>query len=200
MTGASVTVVATGSANLASVVAALTRANARVTVATSPSELSGMERLVLPGVGSFGAVMTRLRAAGFVDPLRHWIVSGRPLLAICLGLQILARDSEEAPGLAGLGIWTSAVRRLPATVRCPQLGWNQVRVEGGDGALTDGHAWFANSFAMDAPPTGWRSAWSDHGGPFLAAAERGPQLACQFHPELSGTWGAGLIARWLGSC
>ena len=120
--------------------------------------------------------------------------AGRPTLAICLGLQLLAVRSEEAPGTTGLGVLATAVTRLPDSVSVPQLGWNLVR--GGE-LVRDGHAYFANSYRLTQAPEGWRGVWADHGGPLVAALERGPQLLCQFHPELSGGWGHELLGRWL---
>jgi imidazole glycerol phosphate synthase glutamine amidotransferase subunit len=120
-------------------------------------------------------------------------------LAICLGLQILAEESEENPGVRGLGVLPATVTRFADGLRVPQLGWN--RVAAGDGArlLEDGAAYFANSFKLDNVPPGWTGATADHGGEFVAALERGPVLACQFHPELSGHWGQTLIERWLAA-
>jgi imidazoleglycerol phosphate synthase glutamine amidotransferase subunit HisH len=95
---------------------------------------------------------------------------------------------------------------VPATVtaiadglRVPHLGWNRVVAGEGCSLLEDGDAYFANSFKLDAIPAGWAGATTDHGGPFVAALERGAVLACQFHPELSGAWGQALIERWLAA-
>ena len=189
-----VIIVPTGTANLASVLGALARVGAGATVAREAGDLESAGAVVLPGVGSFAAGMQGLESAGLVGPLRAWIADGRPLLSVCLGLQLLAEASEEAPGVRGLGVLAGEVTRLPATVSVPQLGWNLVR--GGE-LVRDGYAYFANSYRLAAAPAGWRAAWADHGGPLVASLERGPQLACQFHPELSGGWGHALLGRWL---
>ncbi len=192
-----VTVVRTGSANLASVVAALGRAGRTPELVDDAAAVAQAERLVLPGVGAFGAVMARLVELGLVEALTERIAAGRPTLAICLGLQVLASGSDESPGVAGLGVIPGRVTRLPDGVVVPQLGWNRVEADPGCRLLCDGAAYFANSYKLDSAPDGWSVAWSDHGGPFVAALERGAVLACQFHPELSGAWGAALLARWL---
>jgi imidazole glycerol phosphate synthase glutamine amidotransferase subunit len=189
-----VAIVPTGTANLASVLGALARVGAGAAVAREPADLASADAVVLPGVGSFQAGATGLESAGFVTPLRAWIQDGRPFLAVCLGLQLLAEASEEAPGAPGLGVLEGTVTRLPDTVSVPQLGWNLIR--GGE-LVEDGYAYFANSFRLAVEPAGWRAAWADHGGPLVASLERGPQLACQFHPELSGGWGHALLGRWL---
>jgi imidazole glycerol phosphate synthase glutamine amidotransferase subunit len=192
-----VVLVRTGTANLASVAAAFRRAGCGVRVSESASDVSDARRVVLPGVGAFGAVAGRVDALGLRDSLTDRIAEGRPTLAICLGLQLFAASSQESPGVRGLGAIQAEITALPNGVRRPQLGWN--RVEAGDGCtlLRDGIAYYANSYKLDTVPDGWHEALTDHGGPFVAAVERGAVLGCQFHPELSGTWGQRLIERWL---
>lgn len=192
-----VVIVRTGTANLASVVAALGRAGRRVRITSDPEDVAGARRLVLPGVGSFGPVTARIDELGLRAPLADRVREGRPTLAICLGLQMLAAASEEDSGVAGLGILPSVATRFPGSVRVPQLGWNRVEADPSCGLLRNGCAYFANSFRLEEIPEGWTGATSDHGGRFVAAVERGAVLACQFHPELSGGWGQSLIERWL---
>jgi imidazole glycerol phosphate synthase glutamine amidotransferase subunit len=190
-------VVRTGTANLASVVAALERADHAVSVTSDPDEVAGAERLVLPGVGSFGPVAKLLRDLGLAEPLAERIHQHRPTLAICLGLQLLAAASDEDPGIPGLAVLPCTATRFPDHVRVPQLGWNRISALAGCRLLSDGAGYFANSYRLEEFPDGWCGAVTDHGGQFVAAVERGPVLACQFHPELSGDWGQGLIERWL---
>lgn len=193
-----VAVIRTGSANLASVVAALERIGAAPRLVDRPDDLATAERLVLPGVGSFAAAMATLERTGLVGPLGEHARSGRPLLAICLGFQLLAEASDEGGDVPGLGVLPGRVRRFPATVRVPQYGWN--RVEWTAGVLPAGHAYFANSYRLVEPPAGWQVATAVHGSPFVAAVARPRQLACQFHPELSGAWGEALLRNWWASC
>lgn len=193
-----VLLVPTGTANLASVRAALERAGAEPVLAQDAAEIVDYDRVLLPGVGAFGAGMSGLRSRGWEAPLAARIRAGRPTLTICLGLQLCCEASAESPGVPGLGVVPGVVTRFPDTVRVPQLGWNHVEPEAGCELLQPGHAAYANSYRLDrAPGEGWLAATSDHGGPFVAALERGAVLLCQFHPELSGAWGAGLLARWL---
>ncbi len=187
----------TGTANLASVAAALHRAGCEVRITDASDDVAGAERLVLPGVGAFGAVVERIDVLGARAPLIDRIAEGRPTLAICLGLQLLAEASEESPGVAGLGLLEAKVTALPSGVRRPQLGWNRVTAGPCCRLLEDGDAYFANSYKLDRVPDGWHGALTDHGGSFVAAVERGAVLACQFHPELSGAWGQALVERWL---
>jgi len=192
-----VAVIRTGVANLASVLAGLRRAGADGVVVDDAGSVAEARRLVLPGVGSFGAAMAQLHACGLVEPLRRRVREGRPTLTICLGLQLLGSGSEESPGVAGLDIFPERATRFDSRVRVPQLGWNSITAESTCRFLRDGYAYFANSYRFVESPTGWRAAWADHGGRFVAALERGSVLASQFHLELSGPWGIGLLRRWL---
>jgi imidazole glycerol phosphate synthase glutamine amidotransferase subunit len=194
-----VKVVRTGTANLASVLAGLSRAGASAEVTEDIAAVESAERLVLPGVGAFGAAMERLSALGLIEPLQRRIDQGRPTLAVCLGLQLLAESSEESPGIRGLARFPLAVRRFApqAGLRVPQLGWNRIQPDPSCTLLEPGWAYFANSYRLVEAPAGWSAAWSDHGGRFIAAIERGAILACQFHPELSGAYGRALLLRWL---
>lgn len=193
-----VVVVPTGTANIASVLAGLARLGADPSLARSVDDVDGADRVVVPGVGSFGAAIETLDRTGMPQLLKQRIEDGKPTLAVCVGMQLLAPTSEESDGASGLGVVSEAVKRFPESVRVPQLGWNEVAADPGSRFLTDGWAYFANSYRFESAPPGWTAAFSDHGGRFVAAMERGDVLACQFHPELSGEWGSEVLGRWLG--
>ena len=190
-------IVDSGVANLASIAGAFRRLGAAVDVTADPTVARGAARLVLPGVGAFGAGMASLRARGLDTAIRDVAARGTPLLGVCLGMQMLCEASEETPGVEGLGVVIGTCRRLPSHVRIPHLGWNSVASGPEARFVTAGVAAFANSYALRESPAGWTLAWSTHGVPFVAALERGSLLACQFHPELSGAYGAALLERWL---
>jgi glutamine amidotransferase len=190
-------IVPTGTANTASVVAGLRRAGARAAFTSDPVAVRDAERIVLPGVGAFGAALAQLQRLGVLAALGERIRAGRPTLAVCLGLQLLAETSEESPGARGLGVLRAEVQRFPAGVRSPQMGWNRVEADEGCRYLEPGHAYFANTYRLTDAPIDWAIARSSYGGPFVAALERRGVLACQFHPELSGAWGTRLLGRWL---
>ena len=197
MSGAPVVVVPTGVANIASVRAAFTRLGMPTEVSDDPARVREADRVVLPGVGAFGAAMEVLDRGELTDPLRARLRARRPTLAVCLGLQLLCDGSEEDPDTPGLGVVPGTVRRLDGVPRVPQLGWNRVRPDGAASLLQEGWAYFAHSYRLGEGPDGWSVAWAEAGRPFVAALEDGPVLACQFHPELSGPWGQDLLSRWL---
>jgi imidazole glycerol phosphate synthase glutamine amidotransferase subunit len=192
-----VLIVRTGSANLASVANGLARVDVQATVSDDASRVREAPLVVLPGVGAFGPAMQRLRVRGLDAAVLDRVRLGRPLLAICLGMQLLCDGSEECVQERGLGIIPGVVRRFGGDVRVPQMGWNQVVPTPGTKLLREAAMYFANSYRLESLPPGWGGALSQHGGQFVSAAERGPILACQFHPELSGGEGLSLIRRWL---
>jgi len=200
-----ITLLRTGVANTASVRVAFERLGCTVELTTDPDRVRTCPRLVLPGVGAFAAGMATLRETGLVEPLRARATADAPLLAVCLGLQLLTHGSSEAPGVAGLGIVDGEVEAFPDTVRRPQMGWNSLRYAAPatearpDAILAPGAFYFANSFALKQPPPDTTALVGDHGGSFVGAFRRGNLLACQFHPELSGRDGRALLQRWLAA-
>lgn len=190
-------IVPTGVANLEAVGAAFRRLGRPLRPVERAEDVRDAAFVVLPGVGSFGSGLDALADLGVEGALRDRIDRGRPTLAVCLGLQLLCEASDEAPGRAGLGRVAGRVTRFGPDVRVPQLGWNRVHAPGDAAFLRTGLAYFANSYRLGTHAPGWRVATTRYGGPFVAAVERGGVLACQFHPELSGAYGARLLARWL---
>jgi imidazole glycerol phosphate synthase glutamine amidotransferase subunit len=153
-------------------------------------------RLVLPGVG-VRCGHRRAAITGLDAAVLDAVASGTPVLAICLGMQMLCEGSEESPGVPGLGIVPGICARLPGEVPVPHLGWNAVDPDPACRLVTTMDAAWANSFALADAPPGWAAAWTTHGTRFVAALERDAVLACQFHPELSGIAGRELLRRWL---
>jgi imidazole glycerol phosphate synthase glutamine amidotransferase subunit len=186
----------TGAANIASVRAGLERAGAEVLLGGSPEQVVEAEAVVLPGVGAFGPAMERLRSAGWDGALKERIEKERPTLCVCLGLQLLFEASGESPGAEGLGLLSGSAEPFPGSVVSPHFGWNRVEPESA-GLIEPGYAYYANSYRVTGAPEGWTVSRTGHGGRFVAALQRGPVLACQFHPELSGRWGRALLERWV---
>ena len=192
-----VTVVPTGTANMASVAAAFRRLGTDLRSAESANEIRVADHLVVPGVGAFAAALEHIDEHRWRHALVDRIEAGRPTLAICVGMQLLCEKSEESPGFSGLGVVRGTVTRLPQDLTVPQLGWNRVTPDSACRFLKPGWAYFANSYRLGSVSDGWVGARTQYGGSFVSAMERGDVLACQFHPELSGEWGSALLGRWL---
>ncbi len=180
------------SGNLTSVRDACARLGRPCEILRKPADLEGVGQIVLPGQGRFGAVMEYLRRRQWVDPLRRWIADDKPLFAICVGMQALFEESEEDPGVPGLGVMSGRVTRLQSPKR-PMMGWANVHWRR-DG-YPQGAAYFVNGFVVaDCEEA---VAYTEYGARFCAAAARGSLFAAQFHPEKSGAWGKELMDRCL---
>ena len=159
--------------------------------------------VVLPGVGHFGACMTALHDAGLHDLAIEAAHSGRPFLGVCIGMQMLFEGSDEAPGVAGLGVLPGRVTKLPANVKLPQIGWNTIDRVARSALVAglDDPAWFyfVHSYAPETDDA-IVAAWSEHGRRFVAAVERANVWATQFHPEKSGAAGLQLLANFVARC
>lgn len=192
-----VLIVRTGAANLASVQAGLRRLDVEPVVTSDPERVRSAPHVILPGVGALGPTRALLDEAGLAAALIDRARAGRPLFAVCLGLQMLLESSEESEVARGLGLVPGRAERFPDSVRVPQLGWNHIEAPEGANYLVSGECYFANSFRLVSPPPGHACAMGQHGGAFVAAFEKEGLLACQFHPELSSRVGAEIMKRWI---
>lgn len=181
-----------GAGNLRSVLAAFARAGAAPRVSVDPSEVLHAPLAVIAGVGNVESAARGLRRAGLDDAIRGRVNAGRPVLGICVGLQLLFEESDE--GGCGLGLLRGPVRRLRAR-RVPHIGWNALEAQCPSQLLAglDGEdVYFAHSFAAE-PEDEVACATVDHDGVVVAAVEAGPLAGVQFHPERSGGAGARLL-------
>ena len=190
-----------GAGNLQSVEKALRHLGCQCQITADPGELAAAQAAVLPGVGAFGDAMGQLRARGLEEPIRQFVSSGKPFLGICLGLQILFEESEESPGVKGLGLLRGRVLRLPkeSGLKIPHIGWNS-RVVGKPGGLLAGaegepYVYFVHSYYLRAEED-VVTATAEYGTTIHAAVQKGNLLACQFHPEKSGQVGLSLLENF----
>ena len=208
MTARSVVVLDYGSGNLRSAQRALERVGADVEVTSDRAAALAADGLMVPGVGAFEACMNGLRAIGGDSIIAERVVAGRPVLGVCVGMQILfARGVEFGVQSTGCGQWPGAVTRLDAPV-VPHMGWNVVEAAPGSrlfkGIDADTRFYFVHSYAaLCSKDQTWEGdpgallTWATHNVRFLAAVEDGPLSATQFHPEKSGDAGAALLANWV---
>lgn len=194
-----IVIVSTGTANMASVATAIRRLGVEPRESTRSDEIDRAVGVVVPGVGAFGAAMDRIDSMNLRDALTERINEGRATLVVCVGMQLLCAASEESPGVVGLGVIDDRVERLGNEQRVPHLGWNRIESPPGARFLEPGWAYFANSYRLAKAPPGWTAATTTYGDEFVSALERDNVLACQFHPELSGAWGARILGRWLAA-
>lgn len=187
-----------GAGNLASVLRGLRRAGLSPEIATAPSDLTRSTGILVPGVGHFDA--TRAITSEWRSALRARVDAGTPLLGICLGMQWLFEGSEEAPGIAGIGLLPGVCRRLPSAdgIKVPHLGWNTVhgtRPSRILGTVVNGaFAYFAHTYAAPVGPD--TVATTTHGTTFASVVERGRVFGAQCHPELSSATGAAIFAAF----
>ncbi len=189
-----------GAGNLRSVENALRQVGADVVVTRDPGVVARADRVVVPGQGSMPECAAAMQRSGVADSLRQAIEAGRPVLGICVGLQLLFEDGEEAGGARGLGILPGRIAKLPAGVKLPHIGWSPVRLVGRAEPLfapLDGeYVYFAHSFAAPADAPG-AALLATHGRPYCAALARGNLYATQFHPEKSQRVGLALLERFV---
>jgi imidazole glycerol phosphate synthase glutamine amidotransferase subunit len=188
-----ITVIDHGAGNLASLEGALEAFGLPFRRAAKPAEAEGL--LLLPGDGHFGAARQGLVDSGWWEALPRFVAQGSPLLGICVGLQLLAEGSEEAPGQPGLGLLPGQVRRLGPGVKVPHMGWSQARVLRPHPAASDAWLYFVHGYALDVNEATLLQA--DHGRPFAAMAGKDRVLGFQPHPEKSGAEGRALLRRAL---
>ena len=207
---ASVVVLDYGSGNLRSAQRALEHAGARVEVTHDADAVMAADGLVVPGVGAFAACMSGLAAVHGPTLIGRRLAGGRPVLGICVGMQVLFDAGvEHGVETAGLAEWPGVVERLQADV-LPHMGWNTVQAPAESRmfeGVRDDYFYFVHSYGVldwtfeagssrQRPP---QVTWCDYGAPFVAAVENGPLWATQFHPEKSGDAGAELLRTWLDS-
>ena len=190
--------------NLGSVVNACRFIGLDARILTRPSEMDACTGVILPGVGAFGDAMAHLRAPGYDAAVRAWVAADRPLLGICVGMQVLFEASEEAPGVKGLGLVPGVVKKFvpgPAALKVPQMGWNAVHWTAAAGPFVTGvpdgsYFYFVHSYHAAEAPRDVVAGETEYGCRYTSAIRRGRMFAMQFHPEKSQAAGLQLLRNF----
>ena len=189
-----------GAGNLHSVENALGFLGAEPVITSDAKEIAAADRVILPGVGSFGDAVRSMEERGLADAVKRAADGTKPFLGICLGLQLLFEVSEESPGVKGLGVFRGRVERIPDMgLKIPHMGWNNIRTAKKSAILSDDEpfVYFVHSYRIVPENTADVSAYTDYGTEIAVAAERGNVFAVQFHPEKSGEAGLKILERFL---
>lgn len=199
-----IAVVDYGSGNLRSVAKALECTGATVRVVHEPSMLEEAEALVVPGVGSFGDCVHRLKKENLWEPIRHWLKTGKPYLGICLGYQLLFESSEEHPDIPGLGYFRGRVKKFQHTgLKVPHMGWNTLELHGESplfkGMTNESYVYFVHSFYPDAEKE-IVTSFTDYGEKFASSVRKDAVFATQFHPEKSQEAGLTILRNFVSYC
>ena len=189
--------------NIKSVEKALLLLGEEVKITNDAQEILSADKVVLPGVGAFGDAMGNLERRGLVPVIRDTVEKGTPFLGICLGLQLLFERSDEAPGVAGLGILPGEILRIPSKegLKIPHMGWNSLRLEHGgrlfDQVSEQSYVYFVHSYYLKAGEEEIVKASTEYGVHIHASVEKGNVFACQFHPEKSSEVGLRILSNFV---
>lgn len=192
-----------GAGNLKSVKKAFDHLQADSKVISSSEEWNGFEKLVLPGVGSFGAAVKKLCEAKFIDLIKDWLAADKPFLGICLGMQLLMESSMESEDNIGLSQFKGKCLRFRQG-KVPQIGWNQIQIQKQsrllDGIAHNSFFYFLHSYYINPENENIITAKTEYGITYPSIVEKGNVYAVQFHPEKSGDNGLKLLKNWIEKC
>ena len=187
-----------GAGNLQSVKNAFKHIGTEAVITGEKSEITAADAVVLPGVGAFGDCMASLEKAGLTDTVKAAANGGKPFLGICLGLQLLFEESEESPGVKGLGIFKGKIVKIPDTgLKIPHMGWNSIETVK-KSKILDGspYVYFVHSYYLQTDDKELVSAYTEYGARLAVAVERDNVFAVQFHPEKSGGAGMEILKKF----
>ena len=192
-----------GAGNLMSVKKALDFIGADSIITSNPAELASAEKVILPGVGSFGDAMESMREKGLVEAVKASALSGKPFLGICLGLQLLFDESEESPEAQGLALLNGKITQIPTDMglKVPHIGWNSVEISEGsrlfNGIKNGSYFYFVHSYYLNGADENAVAGTTEYGVKIQCAVERENLFATQFHPEKSGEVGLRLLKNFV---
>lgn len=192
-----------GAGNLMSVKKALDFIGAESEITMDKERIKSASHIILPGVGSFGDAMESMKSRGLVDTVKFAVLSGKPFLGICLGLQLLFSASDESEGVQGLSLLNGKISSIPKNMglKVPHMGWNSLSVKQSDGIFKDipedSYFYFVHSYYLNGADEADIAATAQYGVEIQCAVQRGNLCAVQFHPEKSGSVGLKLLENFL---
>ena len=188
--------------NIKSVEKALEYLGQEVVLTRDRETILNADKVILPGVGAFGVAMRKLEEYHLIDTLHDFVNTGKPFLGICLGLQLLFEESEESPGVKGLGFLKGRIVRFPDKpgYKIPQIGWNSISIKKGsrlfEGIADESYVYFVHSYYLEAEDENIIAATSEYAAHVHASVEKDNIYACQFHPEKSGEVGLKILSNF----
>ena len=188
--------------NLKSVEKALIFLGEEVIVSRNPEEILRADKVILPGVGSFGDAMENLKKFNLIDTIHQVVKNNTPFLGICLGLQLMFESSDETPGVEGLGILKGKILKIPPCegLKIPHMGWNSIEINPKSrlfaGIPNESYVYFVHSYYLLADDEGIVAATTEYSTHIHAAVESGNIFACQFHPEKSSSLGLKILTNF----
>lgn len=196
----SIVIVDYGMGNLHSVNKAVALVGGDPVISGDKTVIAGAEKMILPGVGAFGDCMANLEKAGVIPAIKAHIAAGKPFLGICLGMQVLFEESEEAPGVKGLSIFPGKVVLIPTSLKIPHMGWNRLQLKSFSPLLSgsDGeYVYFVHSYCCRPEDENVITAVCDYGAEVVAAVGKDNVSGFQYHPEKSSTVGLEMLKRFV---
>ncbi len=193
-----------GAGNLQSVKKALDFIGAENIITDDPKQINACDKILLPGVGSFGDAVASMNEKGLAPTIKENALSGKPFFGICLGLQLLFEESEETSGVQGLGIFKGKIKKFPADsgLKIPHIGWNSLEIKQSDtlfkGVAENSYVYFVHSYYLEAQDESIVATKTNYGIDFHSAVGRGNVFATQFHPEKSGEVGLQILRNFAG--
>lgn len=191
-----------GAGNLQSVKKALDFIGVESVITDDPETINACDKILLPGVGSFGDAMASMKEKNLVETVKQNALSGKPFLGICLGLQLLFEESEESPGVKGLGIFKGKIRKFPVDMglKIPHIGWNSISIKQNDTIFKNiqenAYVYFVHSYYLEAEEPDTVAAVTNYGIDFHSAVGKNNIFATQFHPEKSGDVGLQILKNF----
>ena len=198
-----ITIIDYDAGNIKSVEKALTYLGEKYVLTGDKEKIQNAEKVILPGVGAFGDAMNKLNQYGLTDVIKTVVSKGTPFMGICLGQQLLFEESEEAPGVKGLGILKGKIKKIPAMegLKVPQIGWNSLKYDNPGKLFRDipegSYVYFVHSYYLEAQDKNIVTASCEYGVTVHASVEKDNVFACQFHPEKSSEVGLKILKNFI---